>query len=104
MGWWRLASATGPTKLSHSAGAGLLAGLITIEISLVGQLSLWMLLYHWILGRPLAESGGLLEGLVEFLHFTLISGLIGLLIGALGGLTGGLLGAGLHYVRALGRR
>lgn len=104
VGWWRLTPPTSLWRIGPSIRAGLLAGMLIVEIDLVGETSLWMLLYRLILGRPLAQSVEALEGVVEFVSFALLSAIIGLLLGMMGGLAGGLLAVVLGYVRGRGRQ
>ncbi|MCL4535021.1 MAG: hypothetical protein M1370_07685 [Bacteroidetes bacterium] len=104
VGWWRQGPPTGARRIGPSIGAGLQAGLLLIEINLLGELLLWMLLYRLVLGRPLAESGGWLEGAVELAEFAIMSAIVGLLLGATGGLAGGLLAAVLRRARGQGPR
>ncbi len=87
LGWWR--------RSTGGAGAGALAGLHVAEISLLGETLLWLLIYHLLLGRPLApgEGGGVFAGLAEFLEMVVLAGVFGLVLGGLGGLAGGLLSA-----------
>ena len=90
VGRWRTASDEGPRWPFARARAGLLVGLLTMEISLVGGVLLWMVLYHWLLGRRLADSGEVLADALEFLAFAIFFGVVGAVLGTAGGLVGGL--------------
>ncbi len=87
VGWWRRSAA--------GAWDGALTGLHVAEMSLLGESLLWLLIYHLLLGRPLApgEGGGVLGGLAELLEMVVFAGVFGLVLGGLGGLAGGLLSA-----------
>lgn len=77
----RWASSTG-----SGCRRGMIAGLLAMEVNLVGQTALWMLVYRLILGRPLADAGSLIDALAEFFEFVLMSGVLGLLLGLVGAL------------------
>lgn len=90
---WPPAASTRLTGLVRSG----LAGLVIMEVNLVGELLLWTTLYHWIVGRPLAELSGPTGGSTEFLDLALTAGVVGLLLGVLGGLAVCLITAFLRF-------
>jgi hypothetical protein len=88
---------TASTRFAGLVRSGL-AGLAIIEGNLVGELLLWTTLYHWIVGRPLAESAEPMGGSTEFLDLALTAGVVGLLLGALGCLTFWLISTCLRFM------